>query len=150
MMQVTGRPRIEIDWDKVDSMLRAQCSGMEIADALGIHKDTLYDRTVIDKGMSFSDYSASRQSGGKGLLRHAQFKKAMSGNHPMLIWLGKQYLKQKDTEQDLQIDENTIKQFEAIMNQIKVNQAKDGQESPSESSEDLKSDENSNNIESQS
>jgi hypothetical protein len=45
---------------------------------------------------SFSDIYKSLSEGGKSSLRRWQFKKAQDGSVPMLIWLGKQYLGQRD------------------------------------------------------
>lgn len=94
-----GRPLISIDWKKVDQLLISGCRGTEVASFLGIHKDTLYDRCVKEKNMSFSDYSAQKRQKGDSLLKHKQFQIGMEGNTTMLVWLGKQRLKQKENPQ---------------------------------------------------
>lgn len=69
------------------------CSHEEIADVVGVRRDTLSKKygDLIDKGRS-----VGRQS-----LRRAQFEKAISDKDPrMLIFLGKQYLSQKDNPED--------------------------------------------------
>ena len=43
-----GRPKAEIDWVRVDEMLKAQCDGAGIAGVLGIAPITLY-RAVEEK-----------------------------------------------------------------------------------------------------
>jgi len=93
---MAGRPKINIDWSKVDKYLQAQCNGIGIAGLLGISKDTLYDKCLEDNKTLFSDYSAIKKGEGKELLRAKQFTTAMEGNVTMQIWLGKQYLDQKD------------------------------------------------------
>jgi len=90
------KPRKIIDWEKVDRLIEAGCSGHEIAPAIGVDSDTLYSRCVHDKGMTYSDYSAKLRSKGDGLLKAKQFQLAMSGNPAMLVWLGKNRLGQTD------------------------------------------------------
>lgn len=98
-IQNGGRTEITIDWDLVDQLLQYHCTGQMIAGRLGIHPDTLYDRTVKKFDKSWSDYSAEKQSKGKSRLLQKQFERALSEDKPsdnMLIWLGKQALNQKD------------------------------------------------------
>lgn len=91
-----GRPKIVIDWGKVDGYLKAQCNGVEIAGILGVSPDTLYDKCVEDNKSLFSDYSTQKKAQGKEFLRAKQYATAMDGNVTMQIWLGKQYLEQRD------------------------------------------------------
>ena len=95
-MKKTGRSKADIDWNKVDKYLQAQCDGVGIALLLGIHPNTLYRRCEEKYKMSFSEYSAQKKTEGKELLRARQFKTAMDGDRTMQIWLGKQYLNQTD------------------------------------------------------
>lgn len=94
-----GRPVIEIDMKKVDFFIEAGCSGCEIASMLGIHHDTLYDRIRDEHGVLFSEYSAKRRPKGDASIRVKQYQKALQGDNHMLIWLGKNRLKQKDKEE---------------------------------------------------
>ena len=87
-----------IDWDKVDSLLQAQCFGVGISQMLGIHENTLYERCKDEKGMDFGDYSALKKAEGLELLRAKQFDSAMSGDKAMQIFLGKNYLGQSDKQ----------------------------------------------------
>lgn len=91
-----GRPKANIDWHKVDNLLKAQCDGVGIAGILGVSPDTLYRACQEEHNIGFADYSAQRKSEGKELLRAKQFDSAMSGDKTMLVWLGKQYLGQRD------------------------------------------------------
>lgn len=59
-----GRPEAEIDWALVDEMLKAQCPGTEIAEAHGIHPNTLYLACERENKMSFSEYSQQKRSQG--------------------------------------------------------------------------------------
>jgi hypothetical protein len=98
---MAGRKPTEIDWEKVDGYLKAQCSGASIAGILGIHDNTLYMRCKTDNNVDFVTYAAQKRGEGKELLRRTQFDKALSGNVVMLIWLGKQYLGQADKTETL-------------------------------------------------
>jgi hypothetical protein len=90
----------EINWETVDGMLIAGCSGPQCAAAIGVHPDTLYDRCQAEKGSLFSQYAQAKRAHGDGLLHAAQFQKAYKDKNPtMLIWLGKQRLNQKENDQ---------------------------------------------------
>ncbi len=91
-----GCPIKPVDWEKVDKSLVAGSAGTEVAAALGIHPDTLYNRCLQEKKMTFSLYSAVKRQKGDDMLRAAQFKNAMRGNTTMQIWLGKVRLKQRE------------------------------------------------------
>lgn len=91
-----GRPKAKIEWKKVDQLLKAGCTGASIAEMIGIHPDTLYERCKEEHKTNFSDYSQQKRAVGLDMLKAKQFDIAMKGNQTMLIWLGKQYLDQKD------------------------------------------------------
>lgn len=91
-----ARPKANIDWLKVDRYLQAQCEGTGIAGLLGINPETLYRHCQEKHKMGFDAYSAIKKSEGKELLRGKQFEMAMKGNTAMVIWLGKQYLEQRE------------------------------------------------------
>ena len=103
---MAGRPKAIIDWEMVIEHIKAQCSATGIASMLGISVDTLYNRCKADNNIDYSAFSDQKKSEGKELLRKKQFEVAMSGDKTMLVWLGKQYLEQKDkTESDISIHE---------------------------------------------
>ena len=91
-----GRPKISIDWHKVDRMLEAGCMATGIAATLGIAESSLRKRCEIDKKLRFSEYRQQKAAKGNDLLRMKQFESAMSGNITMQIWLGKQRLDQSE------------------------------------------------------
>jgi hypothetical protein len=84
----TGRPQKKIDAALVGKLARIGCSDEEIADFVGCNRSTLYRRfaTAIRKGREVC----------KRRLRRWQLKRAKAGSDTMLIWLGKQMLKQTD------------------------------------------------------
>lgn len=88
---------IPIDWDAVDKMLEAGCGGKEVAAYLGVHEDTLTNRCEREKGSLFSAYAAQKRSRGDMLLYTKQMQVALSGDRVMLIWLGKQRLRQQES-----------------------------------------------------
>jgi len=108
---VMGRPEKPIDWKKVDQLLIAGCSGTEIAPHFDMHYNTFYNKVQEQYKMGFSEYSALKKEQGDSLLKAKQFEKAMSGDNSMLIWLGKNRLKQKDnhefTDRELHVHYST-------------------------------------------
>ena len=95
-----ARPKVDIDWKKVDKLLEADCEGTEIAAYLGIVPNTLYRRCEADHKISFSKYLQEKKAKGNSLLKVKQFDAAMTGDKTMMIWLGKQRLGQSE-KQDL-------------------------------------------------
>lgn len=95
----TGRPFIDVDYKLIDNYLKAQCDGVGIAAALGVCPDTLYNRIKEKYSLTFSAYAAIKKAEGKEMLRAKQFQSAMEGDKTMLIFLGKQYLDQKDKKE---------------------------------------------------
>jgi len=108
-----GRPKIVLDWEKIDKCLFIQCTLVEVAYVIGVSVDTLENRTKEEKGMAFSEYRELKSAGGKMSLRRSQWEHAagypaeynskgkvlrteQKANTGMLIWLGKQYLEQKE------------------------------------------------------
>ncbi len=114
-----GRPRKEIDMELLTRLCQIQCTALECAAMLGVSDVTLDARLVEATGSGFLDYFKSHSGEGKVSLRRAQFKAALGSPAveatettpaiPMLrpsitmqIWLGKQWLDQKD-QQALQV-----------------------------------------------
>jgi len=96
-----GRPRIKVDWNKVEQMCAIQCTGEEIAGVLGIDYDTLNSACKRENKLSFSDYFKQKGSVGKMSLRRKQYTSMMEGNTTMMVWLGKNWLGQSDKEMEL-------------------------------------------------
>jgi predicted DNA-binding ArsR family transcriptional regulator len=85
-----GRPRKEINYDTVAELANIQCTQEEIASVLKISVRTL------QRDEEFCRIYKQGMEEGKQSLRRLQWKAAMKGNTTMLVWLGKQYLGQKD------------------------------------------------------
>ena len=91
-----SRPAKHIDWSLVDKLLQAHCPGTEIAASFDMHPNTFYDRVEKEFGISFTEYSTQKKKKGKNNLRLSQFKNALEGNSTLQIWLGKNWLGQRD------------------------------------------------------
>ncbi len=91
-----GRKPIPVDFDLVDNLCDLQCTGEEIAAALGVEYKTLEKRVKEKTGLQLREYIKKKGQKGKASLRRAQFKSGLAGNVTMQIWLGKQYLGQRD------------------------------------------------------
>lgn len=75
-MAEMGRPRIEVNWKQVDTMLGYQCTLDEVAAFLDISEDTVERRTKEAKGVTFAEYSKVKRKIGLISLRRTGFKLA--------------------------------------------------------------------------
>ena len=84
-----GRPMLEKYGDKYSKWISYGATVKEIADVENCSEDHIHKvfRDKITKGKAERNIR----------LRKAQIELALSGNCSMLIWLGKQYLGQKDS-----------------------------------------------------
>lgn len=95
-----ARPKFVIDYELVEKLATSWCTQEEIASILGCHVKTL------QRDEKFSTIYKRGLDQGKASLRREQWKAAKGGNATMLIWLGKQYLGQRDKPKDE--DENQV------------------------------------------
>ncbi len=91
-----GRPKKEVNWRAIDAMCLYHCKQTEIASFLNLSTSTLNRACLTDHKISFDEYLTKKHEAGNVKLRHRQWIEAEKGNVTMLIWLGKQYLNQKD------------------------------------------------------
>lgn len=91
-----ARPRIKINWDEFDKLCEIQCTQVEIAQWFRCTVDTIENACKREKLMGFSEYYEQKSGVGKISLRRKQFQLALKGDKCMLIWLGKQYLRQAE------------------------------------------------------
>jgi len=90
-----GRPKKVIDYELVERLSLIQCTQEEIAGSLKIAVRTLQNDD------EFMRIYKNGMAEGRKSLRRLQWSAAEKGNTTMLVWLGKQYLKQSDKiEQD--------------------------------------------------
>ena len=90
-----GRPTVIIDKEQFEKLCQLQCTLDEMAGWFKCSQDTIENWCLRSFGRTFSDIYKSYSSVGKISLRRFQFKLAET-NVSMAIWLGKQYLGQKD------------------------------------------------------
>jgi hypothetical protein len=132
-----SRPHKNIDWELVDELLIAGCEGSEIAPCFDMHRNTFYDRVALQYGMSFTDYQQEKRSQGCGSLRKMQWDKACLGDTTMMVWLGKNRLKQSDSPQEVNVSPETMNQFSTLMNQLSSLQSARNNADSSQSKESI-------------
>jgi hypothetical protein len=91
-----ARPRIEIDKKNFEKLCDIQCTLDEIAGFFDCSSDTIERWCKREYKAGFADTYKKHSAGGKISLRRTQFKLAEK-SAAMAIWLGKQYLDQRDT-----------------------------------------------------
>lgn len=90
-----GRPEKEINPKVFEGLCRIQCTQQEVIAVLEVSRPTLHRWCKRTYGMNFEQVFEQKSAMGKISLRRSQFKMAES-KPVMAIWLGKQYLGQKD------------------------------------------------------
>jgi hypothetical protein len=93
---IGGRQHKEIDEVLLKNLCKIQCTDAEICAVMMVDQDTLFKFVKAKYNIPLSEYIKQHSAHGKVSLRRLQFKKAEEGNTAMLIWLGKQYLGQRD------------------------------------------------------
>lgn len=94
-MARTGRPKKVINQKLFENLCGIQCTEVEICGVLECSADTLNRWCKRTYKMTFADTYKSKSQVGKSSLRRAQWNLAQK-NASMAIWLGKQYLGQRD------------------------------------------------------
>lgn len=94
-----ARPRKEIDQEQFEKLCGLQCTKEEICSFFGLTDKTLESWCRRTYRAGFSEVFAQKRGKGKISLRRYQFELAKK-NANMAIWLGKQYLAQKDKPED--------------------------------------------------
>lgn len=91
-------PPKEIILDQIFYWIDLQATQEEIAGSFRVSVETLNSRIIEHFGMNFSELRKRCEGAGKLSLRRYQFEQAKK-NASMAIWLGKQWLGQKDHEE---------------------------------------------------
>lgn len=91
-----ARPRLEINWETAEKAAALMCTGEEIANLCNVSYDTLQRRLKEMGYKDFAEWYGQKSAPALKALRRWQLDAAKKGNAAMLIWLGKQYLKQTD------------------------------------------------------
>jgi hypothetical protein len=95
-----GRPRKDIDELQVIKLARLGCSSDEIGDIVGLDGSNIRRR--------YGDLMRCVKSETRSTIRRAQLNKALNGDTTMLIWLGKNWLKQSDAGERLSDDNQVL------------------------------------------
>lgn len=94
-MAQMGRPRIEINKEEFEKLCALLCSEEEIASWFDVSVDTLCRWCKREYSVTFAEIYKTKSEKGRIALRRYQFK--LAEKYPaMAIFLGKQYLGQRD------------------------------------------------------
>ena len=95
-VETKGRPCFLINEQgkiMVQKLASFMCTDEEISSVLGVSVDVLTNERNKE---AYAECKKRGLDSGKASLRRKQYEVAMGGNCSMLIWLGKQYLGQKE------------------------------------------------------
>ena len=113
-----GRPPKAFDHELFEKLCYIHCSGAEIAGIMRMDLDTLYVKVKDYYNVDFSEAYARLAANGKASLRRIQFELAKK-NPSMAIFLGKNYLGQKESPVEYIVPQEFIQPFDSLMGQIK-------------------------------
>lgn len=105
-MAKAGRPKKEIDKETFEKLCGLQCTAEEMCGFFDVSDKTLYKWCKDTYNDNFSVIYAQKRGLGKISLRRAQWKLAEK-NASMAIFLGKNYLGQRDSV-DVGVDDGII------------------------------------------
>ena len=124
-----ARPKKKISQKQFESLCAIQCTKEEICDVLDVTEKTLNNWCKETYGVGFSLVFSQKRALGKASLRRNQWKLAEKGNSTMLIWLGKQILKQSEspTQDEIKLKELELKEKEfALREKLLMKQLDEG------------------------
>lgn len=115
-----GRPKKQIDKKAFENLCSLQCTKDEMCGFFDVHEETLTRWCHDTYEMGFSDIYKRKSASGKMSLRRMQFRTAEEGNPTMQIWLGKQYLGQKDVlRQSIDVKQESSEEVNEMHDYIK-------------------------------
>ena len=112
MAKKMGRPLANIDKKQFEKLCFLQCTREEVAGFFNVSEDTIDRYCKREYGETFAAVFKQKRQSGKISLRRSQWRLAEK-NVSMAIWLGKQYLGQRE-QQEIQItrsDDETIREM---------------------------------------
>jgi hypothetical protein len=89
-----GRKAAQIDLLQLEQLCSMECSDQEIAGFFSVSVRTIQNRRAQRK---FGDVMRRGDAKGRMSIRRAQVRQVEAGNVPMIIWMSKNRLGQKDT-----------------------------------------------------
>lgn len=112
-----ARPLTEIDKKQFENLCGLQCTKEEICGFFEVTDKTLENWCRRTYKAGFSEVFRQKRGKGKISLRRSQFRLAEK-NANMAIWLGKQYLGQRDSV-DEEADNEATKRIDEMIQAIK-------------------------------
>lgn len=100
-----GRPKKDFDWELLETLASFPDVILQedIAQCMKVSLDTVANKIKEKHGVTFSEFRKQRQGITRKNLFAWQLKAAQRGSVPMLIWLGKNYLNQKEPKQEQEV-----------------------------------------------
>lgn len=112
-----GRPPKEVNWDLFKELCEIHCTMDEVSHILDIDDDVLRGKIKAKYGITFQEVHKKFSASGKRNLRRDQFKLSKR-NAAMSIWLGKNYLDQKDNQPEIVVSEETNRRYLEVIQQL--------------------------------
>ncbi|MCX4384288.1 MAG: hypothetical protein OSJ39_00645 [Clostridia bacterium] len=122
-----ARPKIEIEKGDFEKLCNLQCTLVEIAGFFDCSEDTVERWCFRTYGEGFADIYKKKSAKCKISLRRNQFEISKT-NATMAIWLGKQYLGQKDNAQEKNNENAAQPTFEFVFADTSLKEQGDGKE----------------------
>ena len=111
----------KINKESFENLCGMWCTLIEIAEFFGVSEDTVESWCKDTYNERFSDIYKKKCSKGNVSLRRWQLKSAEKGNVTMQIWLGKQYLGQRE---NIEVVSNEVTKLDELLREIKDNASK--------------------------
>ena len=108
-----ARPKKEIDSKMFEKLCSFQCTEEELCSFFDVTDKTLTRWCKDTYGAGFSEVYAQKRAAGKISLRRAQFQLA-ARSPAMAIFLGKNYLRQKDNP----VDDSEIEDIDSTRSEV--------------------------------
>jgi hypothetical protein len=117
-MATMGRPKKEIDQTQFENLCGLQCTLNEIASFFQCSEDTIERWCKRTYDETFAETYKKHSGQGKISLRRSQFRLAET-NASMAIWLGKQYLHQKDYYMEDARSKDAVDKLDALLKEFR-------------------------------
>ncbi len=124
-----ARPKKVINQKQFESLCAIQCTKEEICNILEVTEKTLQNWCKETYNEDFSLVFRQKKAGGKMSLRRKQWEIAQKGNSTMLVWMGKNMLKQSDNpiQDEIKLRELELKEREfALKEKLMLKQLEEG------------------------
>lgn len=105
-----GRPKVELNYDKLDALLQFKVTKGFCADYLGVSEDTIDRRIKEDHSKTFTEYHELKLARTGLKLQQKAIEAALSGNTTLMIFCLKNISKWVDKhESTVDVADNAIK-----------------------------------------